>query len=364
MPIMTFNNFSQDFQTLFDNNSTKFANFSQVVRDYNTGSLQMEKSKSDAGVSKLFRDAIGVGDNATAPEIRKAMRRNQIIVNELIEQIVEDTLLSGWDDNPFFSKWVERKNLALGDKNDFVTEDDSDLAVMEIAGNHWDLRRQRLGSGRHFSIDTTWLGVAVYAEYERIAMGVDDLTKMTQKINKAFSDYLNETMYNALLAAISANGGHFVGSGKLDSTTKQTFMDIVADVETGSTGSAVIIGTKKALADVYNLTDVAWASDDMKNEKYNTGRFGMIDGTPIVEIPNRFKKGDTTKYILNNDVIFIIPEGVDPFIKLVYEGDTRVKQVTDNTTNMDMTEDYQVQSKIGVGVVTSSKLGMWNKVAG
>ena len=158
------------------------------------------------------------------------------------------------------------------------------------------------------------------------------------------------------------DGGDFILSSYRDIEEDFTRMRIYLDPSGG--GDVLVPAAKKALADVYNLTDVAWASDDMKNEKYNTGRFGMIDGTPIVEIPNRFKKGDTTKYILNNDVIFIIPEGVDPFINLVYEGDTRVRQVTDNTTNMDMTEDYQVQSKIGVGVVTSSKLGMWNKVTG
>lgn len=36
-------------------------------------------------------------------------------------------------------KYVDQRNLALGDKNEFYAEDDSVLSVMKIAGNHHDI---------------------------------------------------------------------------------------------------------------------------------------------------------------------------------------------------------------------------------
>lgn len=36
-------------------------------------------------------------------------------------------------------KYVDQRNLALGDKNEFYSEDESILSVMKVAGNHHDI---------------------------------------------------------------------------------------------------------------------------------------------------------------------------------------------------------------------------------
>ena len=56
-------------------------------------------------------------------------------------------------------KYVDQRNLALGDKNEFYSEDESILSVMKVAGNHHDIVRQRLGSGKVTSIATYWCAV-------------------------------------------------------------------------------------------------------------------------------------------------------------------------------------------------------------
>lgn len=358
-----FMNFSDKFQEVFKNDESQYLGFSALVKDYAAGNFAIKsKAESDKKIAQIFRDTIGVAEGASRSEVRKAMRRNHVVVCEMIEEIVEDALISGWDDNPFFNQWVEIRNLALGDKNDFVTEDDSDLSVMKVSGNHWDIRRQRFGPSKHFSIDTSWIACSVYAEYERIATGVEDLSKMISKIQKAINNYLAETIYGALMDLGSTLGAQWSKTSKLDSTTQDVLTTLVTDVETASSGEAVIIGTKQALAAVYKLVDVNWASDAMKDEKYKTGRYGYLNGTRIIEIPNRFVRNDTTKYLLDTKTIFVMPVGIEPFIKLVYEGDTIVKNVQDNTTNMDMTEEYTCQTKVGVGVVTNTKFGMFTQV--
>ena len=78
-----------------------------------------------------------------------------------------------------------------------------------------------------------------------------------------------------------------------------------------------------------------------------------------VELKQGFKLNDTTQYLVANDVLFIMPVGIDPMIKLVYEGDTRMYQVQDAGAHMDMTYDSEVQTKLGIGVVTNAKFGYW-----
>ena len=78
-----------------------------------------------------------------------------------------------------------------------------------------------------------------------------------------------------------------------------------------------------------------------------------------MELKQGFKLNDTTQYLIANDVLFIMPVGVEPMLKLVYEGDAQVYAVSDPQTHMDMTYDHEVQTKLGIGVITNQKFGVW-----
>ena len=58
---------------------------------------------------------------AQEKELRKAIRRHKIDVFEIIEETVENLLVSGWGENPFFNEFVEIKSMADGDTNDLCT---------------------------------------------------------------------------------------------------------------------------------------------------------------------------------------------------------------------------------------------------
>lgn len=357
-----FMKFDVAIQNAFES-ADQYMNFSQLMKDYARNELEVSKKDADAKIVEKFRDIIGVDENSTRVEVRKAIRRNQVAVYEIIEEVIDNALVSGWNENPFFKAWVEVRNLALGDTNEFYIEDDSDLSVMKISGNAWNLIRQRLGAGTTKSIETSWIGLSVYAEYERIATGVEDFSKLVSKIQKAVDKYVTETLYTTLMGVGATLGTQWYKTGAISDTTKTTLTTLVNDVAYASGTDAVIMGTKQALASVYALNKVEWASDNMKDEKYTTGRFGYVDGIQIIEIPNGFKKNDTTQYLVDNSTLFIMPVGTDPFIKLVYEGDTRMKAVQDNTTNKDMTYENTVETKLGVGVLTNQKFGMWKITA-
>ena len=87
---------------------------------------------------------------------------------EIIEETIEDTLVSGWQSDPFFNRYVDTKVNALGDKNEFYVKEDCILTVSEIADGHHSLNRQRLKKGKLISVGVKYYGAKVYMELTRL----------------------------------------------------------------------------------------------------------------------------------------------------------------------------------------------------
>lgn len=155
-----FMNFDAVVKAAFNNDENDFVAFNKLLVDAYKGNVEGFSAKeANDKIVEIFRAAIGCNENSSKAEVRKAIRRNQVTIFELIEEIVNDMLVSGWEENPFFREYVDVKNLALGDKNEFYVEDNSVLSVMKVSGNHHDIIRQRLGAGKTFSVETSWIAV-------------------------------------------------------------------------------------------------------------------------------------------------------------------------------------------------------------
>ena len=355
-----FMNFDLNVKNAFDNDEENYMSFNKLMLDTAHGNLDgVTPRQANDKIVEMFRNVIGVDEKATKAEVRKAIRRNQVAVFEIIEEVIDDMLVSGWEQNPFFREYVDVRNLALGDKNEFYVPDNSVLSVMKVSGNHHDIIRQRLGAGKTFSVETSWIALKVYAEFERLMTGVEEFSTLVSKITEAIDRYVNEALYQALMGVGSTLGAQWYKSSAISTTTAETLRTLCMDVGIASNSEVVIMGTRAALASVYALNNVDWASSEMKNEKYLTGKFGYWEGIRLVELAQNFKLNDTTQYTVANDVLFIMPVGLEPMIKLVYEGDTQVYAVNDPQTHMDMTYDHEVQTKLGVGVITNQKFGVW-----
>lgn len=355
-----FMQFDMNVKNVFENDESNYDSFNKLMLDYSHDMLDgISAREANDKIVEIFRNIIGCDEKSTKAEIRRGIRRNQNLIFDLIEVVIDDALISGWQENPFFKEFVEVRNLAMHDKNEFYVPDDSVLSVMKVSGNHHDLLRQRLGAGKTFSVETSWYGIKVYAEFERLLTGLEDFSTLVGKITEAFDRYVNQALYETLIGIGTTLGSQWYKASAINDTTKETLRTLVMDVSMATGSEVVIMGTYAALSKVYDLTNVSWASGDMKNEKYTTGRFGYWEGIRLVELKQGFKLNDTTQYLIANDVLFIMPVGIEPMIKLVYEGDTQTYQVQDAGTHMDMTYDYEVQTKMGIGVITNQKFGYW-----
>ena len=361
-----FMNFAAATQAAFDNDESNYMNFSQLLADYNRGVFQSGITKADADemIREKFRLIMGVDETASKKDIRRAIIRHKNEIFEVIEDTIDNMVTSGWTDNEFFRDFVEVRNLALGDANEFETEDQTVLTVGKLSGDHWDIDRQRLGLGETFRVPTSWVGLGVYEEFERIMTGRADWTRLVNAIYDAMDAYIDELVYNAVISAgsqVLPGSAQFYKTAALDAAAHDAFVTMIEDVQAANRGTEVVImGTKTALSKLKNLADVNWIAKEDRTDHRNLGHVGIFEGTRVVEIPQVFAKNDTTTKMVNDNVLLIMPVADNKFVKLIYEGDAMIKDVTDNTVNQDMTYEVKYLTKLGVATIIGRYFGTWN----
>ena len=367
-----FMNFSVSVQNAFNNSESEFKNFFQLLTDYSKGVFQTGINKADADemIREKFRMIMGLGDNPSTKDVRRAIERNKQEIFEIIEDVIDNMLTSGWAENPFFMDFVEVRNIAAGDENEFESLDESILSVSKLSGDSWDIDRQRLGYGSVQRIPTFWVGLGVYEEFQRVMTGRADWAKLVDAIYVALDNYVNQLVFEAVRDAGSVlfpANSQFYKTASLDAAAHDTFVGMIEDVQAANRGSEVVImGTKSSLAKLKNLADVDWIAKEDRTDHRNLGHVGIFEGTRVVEIPQVFKKNDTSQKLVKNangqDFLLIMPLADNKFVKLVYQGETLVKEVLDNTVNQDMTYEMKILTKLGVATMLGRYFGTWNIV--
>ena len=352
-----FMNFAANVQTVFNNDANDFMAFSQLLTDVALGKQEVSKEEANKKIVEVFQNVLGITKESRPADVRRAIRRNQALVFDIIEETVQSLLITGWGNDPFFQKYVDQRNLALGDKNEFYSEDDSILSVMKVSGNHHDIIRQRLGAGTVQSINTYWCAVKVYSEFERVVTGAEEFAKFVTKMYDAYDRYVKNALYDAMIGYATTLTGQFKKTGNVTADELNALCDLVST----ATGNPVIImGTRTALSKVTALQNATYVSDAMKDEHYRTGTLGMWEGKELVEIPQVFEKGKVGAYKIDNTLLWVMPVSDLKFIKLVNEGDTQLRAITDKDENMDMTYEQEIQTKLGVAVMLNSAFGVYD----
>ena len=279
-------NFDAKVREVFENDEQQLFAFNKLMLDTANGNLEdgITVKEANEKIVSMFKKVIGVNENSTKADIRKAIRRNQQVLFDLIEEVVPNLLHTGWADNAFFNEFVEVRNMDIGDQAMFYTEDETILTVSKVSGNHWDIDKQRLGKGSSFSIATSWYGIAVYSEYERLLTGAEDFATFVTKLYEAVDRFVNESIYQAFLTAAeqlpggATGNGQWVKTGDLNDTTKETFVQLIEDVQMATNMDVVIMGTRAALSKLEGIQNVDWVTEDMRVQRNTTGRIGYWEG--------------------------------------------------------------------------------------
>lgn len=287
-------------------------------------------------IVNAINKAFGNIDMSNAQAVREALAYGKVdfaIINEVISTAIDLTTEDGsaiWD-------FVDYKNGALGDKNEFYVEGSDLLRVDVVTRGTQGVRRQRMLS-KKISVETVTKAIKIYDEISRIASGRINWAAFVDKIGKSFAN----DRFNAVVSAfgnITASGDYAKGS----SFTESAMIDLLTTVENDG-NKPKIFGSLQALR---NLT-MTQTGETIKDDYYNMGYMGKFNGYDCFRIAG--------KNVPNNK-LFVV--GADEkFIKIYDEGDT-LTIPHDFTETADMTQELQVQRTYGVTVAMGSKVGVY-----
>lgn len=283
---------------------------------------------------------------------RRAMRSHSDIVFNIIEDVIEQNIQDGEKEvDAFWLSFVEERNLALGDTNEFYIEGENALEVAEFSGSHFDIRRQRIDVGQKFGVSMRNFGIKVYEFVERVAAGRVTFNQFVALISEALLKEKVNLVVSTLTLALKGLPTPYLFTGAYDA---EKILETVAHVEASTGQKARIVGTRVALRKLQDMQYIAY-SDDMKNTLNNKGVLPIWQGVECVELPQVHKKGEDV-FILPNDELYILT-GNDKLVKLVTEGQVEVLDTSDAPENRDRTIEHTVIYKMGAEVVYNKMMG-------
>lgn len=359
-------NFSEHVMSAFEKNNCTYEEYKasllavanrEIMFD-EEGNKLTDREVNDR-IRKVQFDILGIDyEHATKRERKRAMRDHGPELFDVLEEVIDIAVDKGQRESEFFNDFVESRNLALGDRNEFWTNDEVTLTVSQVSGDHHDMVLQRLGAGKRFSIPTSTYGVAVGGDIDLFLMGRKSWADYIDAVSKAFVVKMQNEVFAQVMENTDAIPAVFKKTMALSAATKDQFDQLIEDISTANGNSGVVImGTKVALKKLTKLADVDWADEGTKKDVTTTGRLGSYETTQLVELPQRFDPNETfngseLKRLVPQDALLILPTIDDKFVKLVDVGETTIDEVTEKGEAngfMDDMQKYEVQREFGIG---------------
>ena len=329
---------------------------------------KINKKEAEAKMRNIMFSVLGLDASKvpTKRDIKRAFNRHGEEFFEVIEELVDIKVNTGLQANDFFNDFVDYRNIALGDSNEFYTEDKTILAVGKVAGSHHDFSLQRLGAGESTTIPMSTYGAAVGADIARYLVGQEDWAKLVTKLGEAFTKKLTDMVYAEVMNAYqqipvsSAQNGNFVGNGTLVKATLDTIIENVGGL---NDSDVYILGTKTALKQLNTISDVNWRAEIDKEAVSRTGRLGWYESTDLIEIPQRFDNNDVTRRLVSDKILLIMPKTSDnKFVWVVDQGETLIDEITERGEEHGRIDDvmkYEMQRSFGVTTKIGRYFGAW-----
>lgn len=355
--------FSANTVAQFENSYDNMVQFNELVLDAAHGIYdKYSREETNTIIRNQFDRILGINfKTATPMQRRQAFRKNSAELYTLIEDVILDKMVSGWNAaNARFMEYVETRNLADGDTAEFFVNENSLLQVSKFAGNHHDLLRQAVHPGKAFTVETSWYGIKVYTDYELFRLGKVDFTGLVDKMYKSIEEFRYSALYTAFMGMDSSLPTDMKLETALTESTKDSVVEQIEAVKAATGCDVLLVGTRTAIQKLQNTVSYNMFSNEMKNERHEKGILGIWEGYECLALDRVNKVGtrDSVFSADDNKKIFILP--VDPEfkpIKQIIEGDVMVTESGADGSKKDMTMDSEIAYKEGLGIVINQLFG-------
>lgn len=349
----------------------KLTNFQRLCKNLNRGSeiyefdsegreRRVSRAEANKAVQKVFMEICGLTqeDLKSAKTRRRAEQDHAREIFEIIEEEIDFKINEGFESNEWFNQFVETKNIALGDANEFVVQHDCLFVVGDYSGDNHDITMQQYPEGSVLQVKTSPKTVKIGKDIDLIILGRIDFAKWIDRVAASYIQYVQSMAYAELKAAAAALPSDMKDTGTLSAANKANFDALIEKVAIANGSDVVIMGTKNALKKITALADVNWISASQKEYMAETGRLGSYEGTVLIEVPQRFRPGTRTVAIDDGE-LYIVPVVEDKFVKFVDEGETEIFEITEKGRLVDDFDTYEMSRRMGADVVLGSYFGYW-----
>ena len=322
----------------------------KLAYDCRNNTLKDGLTKSEA--NEIIRQSLIEANGGTKLNLKQLLK-GRTEVHEIIEKMVDATVIDGLQGNEFFANMVDQQVVTEGDSIDFVVKPNTTLIVSDIARGSQGMRRQRIVAETTINLKATPHFVKVYEELSRILAGKADITTLVDAVNSAVEKYLLDDIYGAFAAITSSDTGasYYPTAGSYDEDELVALVQLVSAANGGENCTLVctLAGARKISTSII--------SDKAKDDFYNKGYAVSWNGVPVIVVPQRLTAGSDT-FIFDDDKIYVIPQGIDKPIKQVIGGES-IFNTGNPLDNADLTQEFTLIVQSGTAIVVGKKFGVY-----
>lgn len=307
-------------------------------------------SESEKYSAEQTSDLLRAQMNLLAGDYR-SFRENKNTIFSLIEQTIDEVLPAKVLQQ--YEQFADISTVAQGDKVVFVRRitEASRMRAKQfvtqvgLAGRY----ETFMLDGERLEVKTSAIGSAARIGFEEFLDGRIQFSELTDVIIEAMDEYIYREIAKALATAVEElPAPNKVTASSFDSASMDRLLAI-ADAYAGA--PATIYCTYEFAATM--LPAESWASSDMKNTIWGEGYLPRYKGHNIVLLPQSMEDATNAKKVIDPSNAYIINSGVEKPVKIAFEGQTAVREVSDND---DWSRDMQTYKKFGVAILTNPSI--------
>lgn len=281
----------------------------------------------------------------------RSFRENKNTIFSLIEQTIDEVLPAKVLQQ--YEQFADISTVAQGDKVVFVRRitEASRMRAKQfvtqvgLAGRY----ETFMLDGERLEVKTSAIGSAARIGFEEFLDGRIQFSDLTDVIIEAMDEYIYREIAKALATAVEElPAPNKVTASTFDTASMDRLLSI-ADAYAGA--PATIYCTYEFAATM--LPAEAWASSDMKDTIWGEGYLPRYKGHNIVLLPQSMEDATNAKKVIDPSNAYIINSGVEKPVKIAFEGQTAVREVSDND---DWSRDMQTYKKFGVAILTNPSI--------
>ena len=299
-----------------------------------------EKNLTFTALNETFRDEL----NALAGSYRD-YQNNKNLIFELIEVGLDEVLPPRVLEA--YGQFADVRTFAQGEKPIFT------VRISEASRKRAKAFVTRVGlAGRYevFKLDGRSLEVPTSAFGGAAQIGLEEFLDGRITMSDVYDivlEGMDEAVYKEIANALST----------LSSEVPALNYSTQSDFDEAEMDRLINIADAYGRATVYCTFEFAthmipvdrWASNEMKQRRWDVGYFTTYKGHNVVILPQSFEDATNARKVIDPSLAYIIPTGAEKPVKVAFEGQTLVREVPFKG-NEDWSQEIQTYRKLGVAI--------------